>query len=88
MPPLQTPGGTVGSIKPGVRDAVVLEAWQESVSAFQEPLHLLEPALGGPDTTERVRVCAALKLMRLGPNDDCSAVAGAPTILPARASSR
>ena len=68
MPPLQSPD---------VRDAVVLEVWQESVSAFQEPLHLLEPALGGPDTTERVRVCAALKLMRLGPNDDCSAVANA-----------
>src|SRR5262249_53113501 len=29
------------------------------------------------DTTERVRVCAAIELMRLGPNDDCSAVATA-----------
>ena len=76
-PPLQTPQATVASIAPGVRDAVVLEVWQESVCAFQEPLHLLEPALGGPDTSERVRVCAALKLMRLGANDDCSAVAAA-----------
>jgi len=76
-PPLQTPQADVASIKDGVRDAVVLDVWEESVSAFQEPLELLEPALGGPDTTERARVCAALKLMRLGPNDDCSAVAGA-----------
>ena len=76
-PPLQTPQATVGSIAPGVRDLVVLEVWKDSISAFQEPLHLIEPALGGPDTTERVRVFADLKLMRLGPNDDCSAVANA-----------
>jgi hypothetical protein len=76
-PPLQTPQATVVSIGAGKRDLVLLDVWQESVSAFQEPLNLLEPALGGPDTTERTRVCAALKLMRLGPNDDCSAVASA-----------
>jgi hypothetical protein len=76
-PPLQTPQATVASIAAGVRDAVLLEVWEESISAFQEPLQLLEPALGGPDTTERSRVLAAVKLMRLGPNDDCSAVAGA-----------
>jgi hypothetical protein len=76
-PPLQTPQATVASITAGVRDAVVLDVWEESISAFQEPLHLIEPALGGPDTTERSRVSAAVKLMRLGPNDDCSAVAAA-----------
>jgi hypothetical protein len=76
-PPLQTPQAKAVDIKPGVRDAVVLEVWQDSLSAFQEPLHLIEPALGGPDTTERTRVFADLKLMRLGPNDDCSAVAAA-----------
>jgi hypothetical protein len=75
-PPLQTPQADVASIAAGVRDAVVLEVWEESVGGFQEPLDLLEPALGGPDTTERSKVCAAVKLMRLGPNDDCSAVAG------------
>src|SRR5882724_11288473 len=73
-PPLQTPQASVATIAAGVRDAVVLEVWEESVSAFQEPLQLLEPALGGPDTTERARVSARLALMRLGPNDDCSAV--------------
>jgi hypothetical protein len=76
-PPLQTPRAEVKDIGTGVRDLVVLEVWQESISAFQEPLHLIEPALGGPDTTERARVFADLKLMRLGPNDDCSAVAAA-----------
>lgn len=76
-PPLQTPQAKVKDIGTGVRDLVVLEVWQESISAFQEPLHLIEPALGGPDTTERARVFADLKLMRLGPNDDCSAVAAA-----------
>jgi hypothetical protein len=76
-PPLQNPQANASSIAAGVRDAVVLEVWEESVSAFQEPLDLLEPALGGPDTTERSKVCAAVKLMRLGPNDDCSAVAAA-----------
>ena len=76
-PPLQTPQATVGSIASGTRDLVVLEVWKDSISGFQEPLHLIEPALGGPDTTERVRIAADLKLMRLGPNDDCSAVAGA-----------
>jgi hypothetical protein len=76
-PPQQAPQASVASIDPGIRDAVVLEVWQDSVSAFQDKLHLLEPALGGPDTTERVRVCANLKLMRLGPNDDCGAVASA-----------
>ncbi|MFO1058175.1 MAG: DUF6519 domain-containing protein [Dongiaceae bacterium] len=76
-PPLQAPQATVASIAAGVRDAVVLEVWEESISAFQEPLLLLEPALGGPDTTERSRVVAAVKLMRLGANEDCSAVAKA-----------
>ena len=76
-PPLQTPQARAVDIKPGVRDAVVLEVWQDSLSAFQEPLHLIEPALGGPDTTARTRVFAGLKLMRLGPNDDCSTVAAA-----------
>ncbi len=63
---------TIGA---GVRDAVLLEVWEDTVSAFQDPA-LLEPALGGPDTTERVRAFAVVKLLRLGANEDCSAVAG------------
>ena len=36
-----------GSIAAGIRDAVVLEAWEEAYSAYQDPVNLLEPALGG-----------------------------------------
>jgi hypothetical protein len=53
---------------------VVLEVWEESVSGFQDS-GLLEPALGGPDTTARVRGCSALRLLRLGADEDCDAVA-------------
>ena len=62
---------TVGA---GVRDAVVLEVFEDTLSGFQDG-SLLEPALGGPDTTERVRSFTSLKLLRLGDNEDCSAVA-------------
>lgn len=64
------------SIAPGVRDAVVLEVFEDTVSGFQDPTHLVEPALGGPDTTGRVRSFFRLRLLRLGANEDCSAVAG------------
>lgn len=70
MPPVQAQA-TIGTIAAGVRDAVVLEVWDEDFSAFQAPLQLLEPALGGPDTTERVKTCMALKLFRLAADQDC-----------------
>jgi hypothetical protein len=73
--PFQAPPVTAATIGAGVRDAVVLEAWEEALSAFQEPVQLLEPALGGPDTTERSRVYCALRLLRVGANDDCATVA-------------
>jgi hypothetical protein len=74
-PPWQSPQAAPSTIADGVRDLVVLEVWEDTVSGFQDPLNLIEPALGGPDTTERTQVFANLKLLRLGPNDDCSAVA-------------
>ncbi|HSO08137.1 MAG TPA: DUF6519 domain-containing protein, partial [Pelomicrobium sp.] len=74
-PPFQSPPASPATIGANVHDAVVLEAWEEALSAFQEPVHLLEPALGGPDTSERSRVYFALKLLRVGPNDDCASVA-------------
>jgi hypothetical protein len=37
---------------------VVLEVWREELSAFQLPELLFEPALGDPDTTERVLTSA------------------------------
>lgn len=63
-------------VQAGMRDAVILEVWRESVSAFQELEQLYEPALGGPDTTERVHTATAIRLMRLGKNDMCSNVIG------------
>lgn len=75
-PPFQTPQATPASIADGVRDLLVLDVWEDTVSGFQDPLNLIEPALGGPDTTERTQSFANLKLLRLGPNDDCSAAAG------------
>ena len=50
----------------GTRDAVVLELWREEISAFQVPDQLIEPALGGVDTTERIWHGLALRLLRLG----------------------
>jgi hypothetical protein len=70
-PPLQSPQQTTASIAAGVRDAVVLEVWDDAFSAYQDPLRLLEPALGGPDTTERVKTSMALKLLRLDADQGC-----------------
>ncbi|MFY9510145.1 MAG: DUF6519 domain-containing protein, partial [Rubrivivax sp.] len=72
-PPL-TPATAPSSIANGTRDVVLLEAWEDTVSAFQVPTELLEPALGGPDTTARVKAFWSARLLRLGPNDDCSTV--------------
>jgi len=71
-PSIDTPAPIVASIAAGVRDAVVLECWEEAVSAFQVPEDLIEPALGGVDTTERVVVRHRLRLLRLQPGEDCA----------------
>jgi hypothetical protein len=55
----------------GSRDAVLLELWRESVSGFQSPDELIEPALGGVDTTHRLWHGMALRLARLGPGETC-----------------
>ena len=55
----------------GDRDAVILEVWREAVNGFQDPQSLIEPALGGPDTTERVHTAIAIRLLRLQPNQAC-----------------
>ena len=73
-PPIQDPQGQVGEIAEGVRDAVVLEAWREELNAFQVPDDLLEPALGGPDTTERVQTAMRLRLLRLAAGDSCQSI--------------
>lgn len=41
------------------------------MNGFQIPEELIEPALGGPDTTERVHTAMAFKLLRLEAGDTC-----------------
>ena len=59
----------------GDRDAVVLEVSRHEVNGFQLPDTLLEPALGGVDTTERITTRAAFRLYRMDPDDTCDTLA-------------
>ncbi|HKC65230.1 MAG TPA: DUF6519 domain-containing protein, partial [Pyrinomonadaceae bacterium] len=70
---LQTSAPTINA---GDRDAVILELWREEISGFQMPAMLVEAALGGPDTTERVHTATAFRLMRLSAGEDCETIAG------------
>ena len=69
--PVQNPSFDPSSIVAGVRDVVVLEIRREALNGFQRPMELIEPALGGPDTTERLLTAATLRLFRLGPGQHC-----------------
>lgn len=77
---LYRPDEDTGTLEPeeGERDAVVLEVWQESFSGFQMsdafPDSILEPALGGPDTTERILTSMALRLFRLSGGEACETI--------------
>jgi hypothetical protein len=75
-PPIQSPQYSASSIGAGVRDSVILDVWEEGFSAFQDPVKLIEPALGGPDTTERIKTAFALRLLRLDVGDECGNLAG------------
>ena len=56
-------------------DAVVLEVWQHAVNGYQMPNTLIEPALGGPDTAERLRTSFAFRLARLDAGQTCADLA-------------
>jgi hypothetical protein len=73
-PPFRAELPTSDSIHAGVRDAVVLEVWREAVNAFQVPDELIEPALGGPDTTERLSTAFAFRLLRLDEGETCDTI--------------
>lgn len=73
-PPVQEPAADPSSIDADVRDAVVLELTEQALNAFQVPDLLLEPALGGPDTTERMRIHYRLRLYRLADGEDCESI--------------
>ena len=71
---LNQPAGTLPSIGAGQRDAVILEAWLEELSAFQNPELLIEPALGGVDTTERVQTAFRFRLYKMADRDTCDSI--------------
>ena len=56
-------------------DVVVLEVFQEGVNGYQLPQALLEPALGGPDTAERLHTATAFRLARLTAGQTCKSLA-------------
>lgn len=71
-PPIQPqPDGVA---QPGTRDAVVLEVWRRALNGFQVPAELIEPALGGPDTAERMETAYALRLYRMADGDTCRSI--------------
>jgi hypothetical protein len=72
--PFRAETPTSDSVNAGVRDAVLLEVWREAVSGFQEPDELIEPALGGPDTTERLSTAFDLRLLRLDEGETCESI--------------
>jgi len=74
-PPIQNPVPGIETIGEGVRDAVIIELRRTEVNGFQMPGSLIEPALGGPDTTERVNTSIAFRLLRLEEKEDCSVIA-------------
>lgn len=76
-PPIDATPGSVATIGPGVRDIVVLEVSREALNAFQVPERLLEPALGGVDTTERVLLRTAFRLFRAAPGETCHSIGDA-----------
>lgn len=71
-PPANLAGTAIASIGDGVRDAVILEITLEELNGFQVPERLIEPALGGPDTAERINLRSALRLLRLGNEETCA----------------
>lgn len=74
QPPVQDPSFDESTIGEDVLDAVILEVWREAVNGFQMPETLIEPAIGGPDTTERVHTTMAFRLFRLEPGDTCDTI--------------
>ena len=75
-PPLSSPEPTAGQIGDATRDAVILEVSEEELHGFQYPQRLIEPALGGPDTSERAYVNFRIRLLRLAEHEDCHSILG------------
>src|SRR6266496_3928105 len=72
QPPVAAPPAAIVA---NTRDAIVLEVYREALSPFQRPDLLIEPALGGPDTIERIHTSFDFRLLRLIAGDDCGDLA-------------
>ena len=62
------------NVTAGTEDVVVLELWQEGINGYQMPKALIEPALGGPDTAERLHTGMAFRLARLAAGQTCQSL--------------
>jgi hypothetical protein len=71
-PPLVFAEGSSSDVADGTTDAVVLEVWQHAINGYQIPDVLIEPALGGPDTAERLQTSFAFRLARLAAGQTCA----------------
>ncbi|MEY6434110.1 DUF6519 domain-containing protein [Thioalkalicoccus limnaeus] len=67
---LDEPGPTIPGAGTSRRDLVWLEAWEQVVTAIEDA-ELYERALGGADTTARLRVIARVRVHE-GVSDDCA----------------
>ena len=72
-PPIVPHQGS-SSTAAGAQDVVVLELWQEAINGYQNPEDLIEPALGGPDTAERLHTGMAFRLARLATGETCDSI--------------
>src|SRR5260370_1637724 len=59
-------------------DAVFLEVWQRAGTGYEIPDALIEPALGGPDTAERLHTSCAFRLARLAAGQTPSRLSFSP----------
>lgn len=66
--------GSAVDLPNNLRDTVILENWLEELSPFQIPEQLIEPALGGVDTTERVQTAYRFRLYRMAAGDTCDSI--------------
>lgn len=71
-PPIVPTAGSAADVAAGTMDAVFLEVWQRAVNGYEYPDALIEPALGGPDTAERLQTSCAFRLARLAAGQTCS----------------
>ncbi len=71
---LNLPPASVPNPAAHQRDTVILETWMDALNPFQVPSLLIEPALGGVDTTERVLTSTRFRLFRMEAGETCDSI--------------